>query len=359
MKKNIIFSVNPKDYNENHAGTKAVSDIEIYLKEVGFRTINLCNRLDNKLNKVKDIIFNYKKIISNIEEKTLVVYQYPMLGGKLDILITNLYAKAIRSKGGKNIVVIHDLDSLRYYISSKEDNYIKKEINTLNKYDYIISHNSEMSKWLRENGLISKIVDLELFDYKSENKYGIDYKDKEKNSIAFAGNLNKIKSGFIYKLNDVLLDNISISLYGPNYSDENANKRITYKGVFKPEELGSVINETFGLIWDGDSIETCSGEIGEYTKYNNPHKLSLYISCGLPVIVWNKSAISKFVNKNNIGIVINSISEIHDKISNLDKSNYIQMLKNCEKIRNKVTDGYFIKRAISKIEKDIREVEGI
>ena len=42
---------------------------------------------------------------------------------------------------------------------------------------------------------------------------------------------------------------------------------------------------SFGLIWEGDSIEKPSGSLGRYIQYISHHKLSLYILAKLPIIV--------------------------------------------------------------------------
>ena len=56
-------------------------------------------------------------------------------------------------------------------------------------------------------------------------------------------------------------------------------------GSFLPDELPSALEGSFGLVWDGDSSKTCSGVFGEYLRYNNSHKASLYLASGFPIIV--------------------------------------------------------------------------
>ncbi|MEI3535629.1 MAG: hypothetical protein V8R16_02480, partial [Bacilli bacterium] len=82
---------------------------------------------------------------------------------------------------------------------------------------------------------------------------------------------------------------------------------------------------------------------GKYLKYNNPHKLSLYLAAGLPVIVWSKSAIAKFVIDNNVGICVNNLNEINDKIK---KSNYELIRNNAIKIGEKIRKGYFLNNCL-------------
>lgn len=61
-----------------------------------------------------------------------------------------------------------------------------------------------------------------------------------------------------------------------------------WHGSFKPEESP----EHLQGVWDGDSVDTCAGNTGAYLRYNNPHKTSLYLACGMPVIVWKEAAIA-------------------------------------------------------------------
>ena len=348
MQNKYILSVHPKEYNQNHAASKAVLDVELYTNEMGFEEIDICNKLDNKYIRLKDILMNQFKVKN---DNSIILFQYPSVPVKMDNIITKLYIQ--NKKSCITVALVHDLESLRFF---KNDNsFIKKEIDILNRFDYVVSHNSIMSKWLKTNGLNSKVIDLELFDYKSDLEFK-KFNESKFRTIAFAGNLDKEKSGFIYKLDKLEFENLNINLYGPNYnSQKQHNTNIKYKGKYAPEELHKVFEEGFGLIWDGQDLDTCSGDMGEYTKYNNPHKLSLYISEGLPVIVWKESAISNFVEKHNIGITIESIYDIKEKLESMEANDYIKMLENIRELQTKVIDGYFIKNAIHKIIEDTKK----
>ena len=89
-----------------------------------------------------------------------------------------------------------------------------------------------------------------------------------------------------------------------------------------------------------------------YTKYNNPHKLSCYMAAGLPVIVWEKSAISEFVKKNNLGYTIKTLEDIN----NLDFSNLEELKKNVKKIQSRVVSGEYTKKVFNKVLKDMGEI---
>ena len=191
----------------------------------------------------------------------------------------------------------------------------------------------------------AKISCLYLFDYLSNYKSSIN-----KNNFKFiniAGNLSKNKAGYVYKLNDLKIKNYVFNLYGINYDGVN-NDRIVYKGSFAPDILITELNSGFGLVWDGDSIDTCSGAYGDYLKINNPHKLSLYMAAGMPVIVWKESAISKFVLENKVGFVIESIEQIDNIIFKITSEEYEEYLKNVKMIQNKVLKGEFLLEALKR-----------
>ena len=91
-------------------------------------------------------------------------------------------------------------------------------------------------------------------------------------------------------------------------------------------------------------------------KYNNPHKLSLYIAAGIPVIVWKQAAVAKFVQDHNIGLTVNSLKEISDKIDKLTKEEYESFLLNIRELQIKVCGGYFTNKALDEAEKYLDEV---
>lgn len=78
-----------------------------------------------------------------------------------------------------------------------------------------------------------------------------------------------------------------------------------------------MITEDWGLVWDGKSVDTCSGEYGDYMKIVYPYKASLYLASNRPLIVWKESGIADFVIENHLGIAIGSLYEIHDAIHSL------------------------------------------
>ena len=106
-------------------------------------------------------------------------------------------------------------------------------------------------------------------------------------------------------------------------------------------------------MWDGDSPHTCSGMYGEYLKKNNPHKASLYLASGFPIIVWSQSALADFVRQNKCGILVDSLFEIAKSLESLSENDYQELIKNSKRIGKKIRNGIFLKTALEKCERNL------
>lgn len=325
--------------NNCNAGPKAKVDIEKILSKEYDCKVNVWNLsneseksvLKKLLRKIKKIIF----IMRNFSGNELLIIQAPFYI-KFDFLY----------KMNKNkIAIIHDVDGIRNEDAKK----LKKEINFYNTCRYIISHNENMSDFLKENGVKTEIINLELFDYLVKEKKIDNKKDIKQNDvqIAFAGNLKREKAPFLYQIDENKI-NFKLNVYGVGI-EEDINKKITYKGKYAPDELPLNLEGDLGLVWDGNFDESDENvTFKNYTKYNNPHKLSCYMAAGLPVIVWKKAAIANFVEKYNVGYTISNIYDINE----LDFCDYNQKRENVMDICRKVREGYFTKEALKKLNKD-------
>lgn len=334
---NSITFISEIAINENNAGNKARIDVENILKsefgnsEYGYRD----RKFENLFQKIEYIlnIHIWKNLIRlyHIKNKKIFI-QYPFYWSNF------LLRSVLRDVIAKNttVVIVHDLVCLHKGAMSTD-----KEIELLNDSRACIVHNKKMADFLYANGIKVPMIILECFDYLRKNDNHLTRNLEEK--IAFAGNLDK--STFIQQLGEL---SGTFYLYGPNKNDLSKIDNITYCGSYSPDVIPEKLQGSFGLIWDGDSIKTCSGMYGEYTKYNNPHKLSLYIASCLPVIAWEEAAVADFVKKEKIGFCVKNLYEIQSKISSIDKDEYQLYISNILNLNKKVTKGYFLKAAINK-----------
>lgn len=348
MKKYVIDIQQGEYFN---AGFKAKVDVDNILKERGFETkflkINEAKKMKDRVNNTIIAYKQLKNVLNEIEPESVLVFQYPI------DLISNRYAKAIQKcankKNIKTVCIIHDINAL-HNINKLADLYYKNmnmEIRFFDKFDFLISHNESMTKYLTDKGISEdKITNLGIFDYITEDIPVIDY-DKI-NKVIIAGNLSKWKSGYIYLQEELKNDKYNFELYGSEYAREST-EFVNYNGAFKSDELPMHINYGFGLIWDGQSIDRISGSFGEYLRYNNPHKFSLYMATGIPVVVWKESALAKFVEENKVGYAVNSLNELESIFEKITKEEYIKLSENVKTVQNKVVHGEFLLTAIDKI----------
>lgn len=105
-------------------------------------------------------------------------------------------------------------------------------------------------------------------------------------------------------------------------------------------------------MWDGTSSDSCVGNTGEYLKYNNPHKTSLYMVAGLPVIVWDQAAIAEFVVNNGVGIAVSSLNDLASTLQEITEQEYEKMRSNAVQVGVRLKSGDYLKKAF--LELDIR-----
>ena len=345
---NYIISL--KDPSGNVGGPKANMDNIKFLKEqMGFKELwldygwkdgfwwhhNLWDWINTRIHKYQLSRSVLPKFFKEHPDIDNVVIQYPLYSNKLIKQITD---SVHQNSHAKLYFIIHDAEMIRLY--ADEPKRAQGELDSFNLSDGIIGHNAKMNKFLKEQGVKVPLVDLGIFDYDNPQPLQ-EYKGYDK-SVCYAGNL--IDAEF---LQDVHPTN-RFDLFGPNPA-ESYNEGLNYKGQFSPTDLPAHMDENFGLVWHGTSVDTCDGVFGRYLKWNNPHKTSLCLSSGLPVIIWDQAALADFVLENGVGITISSLNDLNDKLDALTEEEYRQMHDNVQKVANQMRTGYYITHAMEKM----------
>jgi hypothetical protein len=324
----------------NHGGSKAKQDVESFLKADGYHEIDTPT---NNFSKVLYVYLKFPRIIKQIHNST-ILFQFP--SGKP--FLRKKMMESVRNSDNRLIVLIHDIESLRLNHEPGREKTNAAELEQLRKCDGIISHNEEMTKWLRSQGVSVPIVNLGIFDY--DNPQKINTSCQYDGSICFAGNLEK--SSFLTKLHLVH----PLILFGSHPAD-SYHPNLKYRGMFPPELLPQELTQNFGLVWDGPDTNSCTGPYGEYMKYNDPHKVSLYLSSGVPVIIWRQAALAKFVKDNHLGILTDDLSKLDEQLDRLSPAEYAQMKENVVNMSNLLRRGHYIKQAMQAITEKVMVVE--
>ena len=342
MRKYQCFEYLDERFN---AGYKAPVDVRRFAEEAGFKTFFFfywgrrsgLGRIYGHARRFAEWLLLFLRI----RRGSVLLLQFPYI--RAGTPYRNAFLRLMRKlKKVRIITLVHDVNELRYEKYDKEKLLLDDAVSLS---DVIVVHNKSMRAYFESERNVpsERLVELEMFDYFTEHER-TDASGGFEKVVSIAGNLDVSKCPYLGRLNE--FDGVTFHLYGKNYAFAES-KSIVYHGVFDSEQIAAQLAPCgFGLVWDGTSTDTCEGLFGNYLRYNNPHKLALYIVAGLPVIVWNESACADFVRANGLGICVPSIGEAVQKINSITLSEYQAMRASCIALAEKMRQGFFIKRAL-------------
>ena len=336
------YYVEVRGNKENTADVKAPADMCRIMCRRGYRVIRF-RPITGKPRPIFRLtqFVNWTRVFFAVGKNDLLVYQYPLDLSKLSIL---LLKALMRMKRTTIVLLIHDIDSIRGYYTS-EENARKEEL--LKEADFLICHNVRMKAWLVNAGVPEdRIVPMGAFDYLVDGEFK---EPEDPNTVIIAGNLGLEKSPYLSAFLKMEKD-YQVNLYGPYFVPDKDYDHVLYFGSFPPEELIDRLEGGFGLVWDGDSVDACSGLRGEYLKYNNPHKVFSYLASGIPVIIWDQAALADYICDNSLGITVSSLREISPKLKEISPEEYLAMCRNTVAEGKKLRSGYYLSRALDEIE---------
>ncbi|MEE0979096.1 MAG: galactofuranosyltransferase [Muribaculaceae bacterium] len=328
-----------KNYrNLGNAGDKAKTDIEAVMDRQGFVNIGLPQgRSKNTVKAYFTTLLSVLKGVAALKKDDIVVLQYP-LKKYYDFVVS----RAV-NKGAKVITVIHDLGSFR-----RKKLTVEQEVARLNRSSVVIVHSPSMLKWLRDHGVTTKMVVLGLFDYLSDSQ-AVERADEPsaRPGLMFAGNVGPVANGWIYELANDAPD-VDLVLYGGGMDHSRKTANMVEKGFVDSDTLIATAEGDYGVVWYGDSLDEGAGPLGDYLQYNAPHKTSLYLRAGIPVIIWEKAALAQIVSELGVGIAVPSLRGITERLKEITPEEYARMRRNAAEVAQRLADGEFIAEALRK-----------
>lgn len=258
----------------------------------------------------------------------------------------------LHARGVRFVYLIHDIGALRERDAMLAGWACEALVHMLSFCDVVIAHNESMKAWIAGLGFpADRIVSLGVFDYLREGD-ATPAATGAWNDVIVAGNLSAVKSSYLAGLKDVA--GVSWKLYGPNFDADallgsgcQKAANVEYRGSFDPDDLPNRLAGSWGLVWDGDSTESCSGTTGTYLRYNNPHKLSLFLACGIPVVIWREAAEAAFVTANRLGVTVDSLHDIPSVLSSLSPDGLADIRRHVAALAPRLRRGEFTKEALS------------
>lgn len=239
-------------------------------------------------------------------------------------------------RGVQVVIQIHDAECLRGYVPYDE-------VGFFNRASAIITHNQAMTDALADKGVTVPMVANYAFDYLSDNTKNRLTRSNEQieKAVVLAGSLDKSRYLEHWPAQT------KITAFGRNEIIQ-LDPVIDFQGEVKPEELGYILPYRFGLAWDSNIPN--GGQYKDYTRYNNPHKVSMYLANGLPVIIWSEAGMAPFITNNHLGLAIDSLDDLDDALARLSAADIDDMLAHVERVKWALRDGFFTRRAIMRVE---------
>ena len=318
------------------AGNKAKTDNEDTLMAAG--AVNL--GLHRTFHRSKVVTFfldlaGIMKYVFSVRRDDVLLLQYPVKK------YFSFICTVARLRGAKTIALIHDLGSFR-----RKKLTVNKEMTRLMHADYVIASNSVMRQWLLDQGYSHPIGQLGLFDYRSP-EWNNNESPSQPVSLVYAGGLAMRKNAFLLQMAQKDLPYM-LHIYGnrdglPGMKD---NEKMVFHPFMPADEFIRTIDAHYGLVWDGDTTDSCTGDFGEYLRYNSPHKASFYLRAGLPLVIWREAAVAPIVEHEGIGLCIDSLENLDEQLRHVTPSQYATMRSHAQRMAQRLNSGSFLMEAI-------------
>ena len=344
---NRLFQIVEMSGSFYHAGSKATADIAAIAEGKGFRRlpVRMDTTADTKLAKLqrqRGYLRDWHaadRAVRAAGRDAVVLLQHPFHYPQLTRERT---LRRWKQGGCRFICLVHDVEELRGF---RYNEYYRREFAVmLELADALIVHNAAMARFFAERGVPEhKLVRLEVFDYLQPRPNTA--LPAFSRCVTVAGNLDVQKCGYIGEL--AQLSGVELRLFGPNFPDVlQACPHIRYGGCLSPEELPQRLTAGFGLVWDGSSIDGCRGPSGRYLRYNNPHKLSLYLSSGLPVVIWSQAAEAAYVRQHGVGLCVDTLTDLCTALAAVTAEDYAAMAQRVQGEQSRLLAGHYAARAL-------------
>ncbi|GAB4091729.1 hypothetical protein [Flaviaesturariibacter terrae] len=277
----------------------------------------------------------FLRLQQELPQGATLVFQWPLYAR----LHRWLFLRLARKRTDLRLVCfLTDINGLK----DSDDRLLKDELQFLRNFTQFIVHNASMRRWLETVLPGSRCNAIDFFDFLA---IPASHERRPAPEICFAGAIDK--SRFLKKLGNY--PDLHFHLYGPGAEGLPKSSNTCYHGVFPASELPARVEGSFGLVWDGDSDLQLAGALGNYARYISPHKLSLYILAGLPVICQRETAAARLVAACNIGIAVDSMEEIASRLPGISEEDYAAMRQRMKPLADRISTGRCLLDALAEL----------
>ncbi|KRN27700.1 beta-1,6-galactofuranosyltransferase [Lactobacillus selangorensis] len=296
--------------------------------QMGYRYLDI-QRYDRKGESMDGLYGRIDGLTAAVRPGDLLVYQYPAyIGNQFEVSFgEHMYVRHVNF-----VPFVHDAEMVRFGVDPGFDEILYLNLTAAN-----VVANSSLEKVLRDAGAHQPMILQHEWDYLTTQP--LNTKPLER-KVVLAGTF--IKSDLL----STWQQETPLIAFGPN-NDQIPAPNVDYRGQFDQTTLFDQLPNALGLAWDtGDTY-------GNYTKYNNPYKISLYLAKGLPVIVWKDAGIAPFIAENHLGYLISSLDDIDVLMSSLSDQDLAERQQHVQKFAPLVRNGYFARHLLLNVEQQI------
>ena len=338
-----LYQIVETNHQTMVASGKAQSDISVIAQRAGFcpvdiRTTSLSRKKAEVVKRQLVYAAGWARALRAVGRDSVLLVQCPFPHQQLTREAT---LRLLKHRGVRLIAVVHDVEALR---KTYETAYYRREFRfMLEAADVLIVHSEAMKRYFLGLGVEERrLVTLGVFDYLLDRSRLAPKAMRP--SVTVAGNLAPKKCGYLRELIGRIP--VGLELYGPHFQEDITRGSVVYHGALPPDALPGAFTGGFGLVWDGPDARSCTGDAGEYLRCNSPHKLSLYLASGLPVLIWREAAAAGFVEERRVGIAIDSLEEIPALLGSMPEERYAQLAENAGHEGERLSSGHYTAAAL-------------
>lgn len=302
----------------------------------------------------------YARLLNAWKTAQLFLTLYPKFMGPLPSLRglalnrTNLQVARMLQKFGGNtkaILMVQDLPIEQAFSHKKNALFTRAaydlESTIFQAFDVLCVFNSLMKKKIVDLYHISreKFIEFEMLDYAVHFTPPSSKHLKSIRRIVYTGNLGENYVGkWIEELPQVKGLSFEFIGFGAKWISRLQRPDVRYGGFIPSyEKLAEHMSQNADF-----AILAVSDDQKRYYEYTATSKFSADMVAGLPVIVpASHSYVASLVNKYDIGLVVDNLTEIPERILWMPASEYERLRGNCLRLAEKLRNGFFFRRAVT------------
>lgn len=291
---------------------------------LGYREMGIY-RYDGSAESVDSLNARLDGIIAGIQwGEDVVICQFPTGNGfKFEWELVN----RIRCYQCRVVIFVHDSESI---VRDSNQTALPETIRLYNQAEVLIIPSLMMRQFLLDNGIRKdmKFIIQEMWDYPMEMSWN--------HSPEFIREIHYIGSRFT-EIEDWDYE-MPLKVY--TFSPEQGQK-VYYMGkLSQGEQISALSKGGFGLIWFQDANSRRGME------YDNSFELSRYLAAGIPVIVPAGISNQTLIEKNHLGLVVNSIEEAVTAAEAVTEKEYQRYARDVKQFASAIREGRYTQKCL-------------